>query len=139
MTAVTYTARRSLIAGHSINVSYSLDLRVVSMPIDREPNVTTQTTLDGNQEAIRFYGCEYYNVSLAVHTASQILQLKEFLDSVEAKESFTFDPYGSANVPAGPLTATMDSAGYQFTREPLGQGGANDSYRATFRVRVLVP
>lgn len=139
MTAVTYTAKRSLIAGHTVNTSYSLDLNVVDMPIDREPSVSTQTTLDGNEETIRFHACEYFNVGLAVQTSTQILQIKEFLDSVEGKEVFTFDPYGSANVPASPLTATLASPGYQFSRQPLGQGGANDGYRTSFRVRVLVP
>lgn len=137
MTAVTYTARRSIIAGHAINVAYSIDLNVIDMPIDREPQVTIQRTLDGQEEAIRFHAVELYNVSLALHTAAQIAAIKEFLDSVEAKETFTFDPYGSANVPVSPLTATIDSGGYQLVRNPRGQGGANDDYRTTFRVRVL--
>lgn len=139
MTAVTYTARRSIIAGHTINVAYSLDLNVVDLPIDREPSVSVQRSLDGQQETIRFHAVEFYNVVLAVHTASQIAAIKEFLDSVEAKELFTFDPYGTANVPAAPLTASMDSNGYQLVRQPRGQSGSNDDYRASFRVRVLLP
>lgn len=138
MTAVTYIARRSIIPGHSINVSYSIDLNVIDMPIDREPNVTVQKTLDGQEEAIRFHAAEFYNVVLSVHSAGQIAAIKEFLDSVEAKEIFTFDPYGSANTPVAPISVTMDSNGYQLQRQPRGQGGANDDYRTTFRVRVLL-
>lgn len=139
MTAVTYTARRSLIPGHTATTSYSLDLNVVDMPIDREPSVTIQKSLDGHEEAIRFHAVEFYNVSLSLHSAAQIAAIKEFLDSVEAKETFTFDAYGSASAPVSPLTATLESPGYQLQRQPRGQGGANDDYRTTFRVRVLLP
>jgi len=139
VTAVTYAASRSIIGGHTSGETYSIDLKVTDISIERQPSLEVQQSLDGHRETIRFNAVEIYAVTLGEHTASEILQIREFLDSVEAREDFTFDAYGSSNVPVLPMTASIDSTGYQLSRVPRGQGGANDGYRTSFRVRVLVP
>lgn len=137
MTAVTYTARRSLIPGHTANTSYSINLPVVSMPVARQVTKERQQSLDGTRETIHFYSCEVWDVSLAVMYGTAAAQVKEFLDSVENGEVFTFDPYGTANTPNNPLSGEIESDGYNKTREPRGQGGANDGFRYSFQVRVM--
>lgn len=137
MTAVTYTAKRSLIPGHSANTSYSIDLPVVTMPVSRQVDRERQQSISGNRETIRFYACELWDVTLAVQYGTAAAQVKEFLDSVEAGEPFTFDPYGSANTPHNPMTGEIESSGYNSGREPRGQGGANDGVRRSFQVRVM--
>ena len=137
MTAVTYTAKRSLIPGHSANSSYSINLPVVSLPTTRQVSNERQQSLDGTRETIRFYACEIWNVSLAVLYGTAAAHLKEFLDSVEDGETFTFDPYGTANTPNNPMTAEIESVGYDRIREPRGQGGSTDGFRFSFQLRVM--
>lgn len=137
MTAVSYTAKRSLIAGHTVNTVYYLDLPVVSMPIQRNVDRERQQSLNGNRETITFYRCEIWDVSLANMSGTLAAQVKEFLDSVEDGEGFTFDPYGSANTPNNPLPAEIESTGYNSDRTPKGQGGANDYFRRSFQLRVM--
>lgn len=137
MTAVTYIAKRSLIPGHSANTSYSMNLPVVSLPISRNVSNERQEAIDGTRETIRFYACEIWDITLAVMYGTAAAQVKEFLDSVEDGETFTFDPYGSANTPVNPMSAEIDSKGYQSNRDPRGQGGSTDGFRRSFQVRVM--
>lgn len=137
MTAVTYTAKRSLIPGHSVNTIYSMNLPVVSMPTSRQVDNERQQSINGNRETIRFYACEMWDVSLAVLYGTAASQVKEFLDSVEDGEPFTFDPYGTANTPHTPLSGEIESKGYTRGREPKGQGGSTDGQRFAFQVRVM--
>lgn len=138
MTAVTYTAKRSLIPGHSANTSYSMDLLVVALPTSRQVSNERQEAIDGTRETIRLYVCEIWDITLAIAYGTRAAQIKEFLDSVEDGEVFTFDPYGTANTPNNPLSAEIESKGYNRGREPRGQGGATDGFRFSFQVRVMV-
>lgn len=137
MTAVTYTARRSLIPGHAANTSYSINLPVVGLPTSRQVMNERQESLDGTRETIRLYSCEIWDVTLAVLYGTPAAQVKEFLDSVEDGQSFTFDPYGTANTPNNPMSAEIESKGYSRAREPKGQGGSNDGFRFSFQLRVM--
>lgn len=138
MTAVTYTAKRSLVAGHVAGSSYTIDIPVVSMPINRVPNKRIQESLSLVRETIYLSTHETWEVQTALLNQSKTEAVKEFLDSVEDGTVFSFDPYGRANTPHNPLTAEIESSGYSQTREARGQGGANDSFRFTFTVRVIV-
>lgn len=140
MTAVTYTALRSIIGGHSINVSYSLDLSCTEITPSRRPSVTKNQSLSGRRESLRFFAEEIYSVELAPLAGDALAAVREFLDSVEAGEPFTFDPYGTSNVPRDPQAAEIDGDGYELPRTGRrGQGGHNDKHTLSFKVRVLQP
>lgn len=139
MTAVTYTARRSIIPGHSINSSYSLDLPCVAVDPKRDPRVETQETLSGARESLRYHAVMTYAVTLAPLQGTELRAVLEFLDSVEAGEAFTFDPHGSANDPDAPVTAELESGGYPLNRRPQGKGGGSDPFSVQFTVRVVLP
>lgn len=137
MTAVTYVAKRSLVAGHVVNNTYSINIPVVSMPTNRTPSKEVQQSLALVRETIYFGASETYAVQTAALTPAQVIAVKEFLDSVEDGSTFTFDPYGSVNTPVSPLTAEIDSNGYPGERISQGRGGADDMFRFSFTVRVV--
>lgn len=139
MTSVTYVARRSLVAGHTINTSYSLRLHVVDMPVSRNVNKTKNESLNHTSETIRLGAYEVYDVELAIADSATAANIKEFLDSVEDGQEFTFDPYGLPNAPHNPLEAEIESTGYNRQRFKKGQGGANDASKTSFSVRVIFP
>ena len=143
MTAVTYTAKRSLISGHSAGSTYSLNLSVlVSSPgFSRDVNNVTNESINGSQETLRFFATKTYQVNLApLKGGSPLNAVLEFLDSVEGLETFTWDFYGTVAVPNAAVTAQLEKGGYQLARyNPLGAGGATDDFTLSFRVRVRVP
>jgi hypothetical protein len=106
----------------------------------REVKKTVNESLNGTRESIRFYAVKYFDVQLAPITGTELNQVIEFLDSCENGESFTWDFYGSVASPHSAVSASIDGNGYQLTRSsPVGQGGANDYFKVSFRVRVLAP
>jgi hypothetical protein len=140
MTSVVYVARRSIIPGHSINTEYRIDLACLDVVPARTPNVTVNQAIGGRRETLRFFADNFFDVSLAALSGTPLLQVEEFLRSVEAGEVFTFDEYGSVNVPSNPVNAEIEGGGYSKTRNTSkGQGGANDSFNISFKVRVLDP
>lgn len=143
MTAVTYTAKRSIISGHIEDTNYSINLAVMADTpgFTRETNDATNTTLDGSREVLRYHAIKYYDIHLAPLKGGAALDVVlEFLDSVEGGETFGFDFYGTVASPASVVSATLDKAGYSLDRyQALGTGGAGDYFTLSFRVRVVVP
>lgn len=139
MTAVTYQARRSLIAGHSINTSYSLNLSAEAVQPQRQQNRTLVRPIGGSgAEIIYWGGWQTYQVTLAPLAGGTPLgAVIEFLDSC-ADQAFTFDPYGTVAVPGtnpAPFLAVLGNQAYTVDRAiALGQGGANDLFRVSFLV-----
>lgn len=137
MTAVTYIAKRSIVAGHVVNNSYSINIPVVSMPVSRQPKKNMNESLSMVRETIYHGAAELWEIQTPLLTSSQTLAMKEFLDSVEDGSAFTFDAYGSVNTPVNQVSAEIESTGYPMQREPRGQGGSNDYFRFSFTVRVV--
>jgi hypothetical protein len=139
MTAVTYQARRSLIAGHSANTSYSLNVRCENIaPIRNQTRIVKRPIGGTNAEVIRWAGFNSYQVTVAPLAGdAPLAALIEFLDSCE-DQSFTFDPYGSVAVPGtnpAPFLAILGPQAYTLERVlQRGQGGANDYFRVSFLV-----
>jgi hypothetical protein len=137
--AVTYQARRSLIAGHSINTSYSLNIVCENLaPVRNQTRIVKRPIGGTNAEIIRWAGFNAYQVSVAPLAGGTPLgAVIEFLDSCE-DQSFTFDAYGTVAVPGtnpAPFTAILGAQSYALERVvQLGQGGANDLFRVSFLV-----
>jgi len=141
VTAVTYVATRSVTGAHVAGNTYSLDLPcLIATPGDsRQPNVVTNEALSGARETFRFHAIKSYDIQLLPLTGTKLAQVLEFLDSVEAGESFQFDMYGSVATPVAPVAASLETAGYTQTRyQSVGQGGANDYFTMNFKVRTVI-
>lgn len=141
MTAVVYTASRSLISGHTVGGVYSLDLSCDSpggLEPRREVSRRRIPVISGKaSEVLRYYGRMEWQVRLAPLSGAALLAVQEFLDSVE-DATFTFDPYGTVAVPVAAVSAEIVSDGYAMQRRaPRGNGGASDYFTIGFTVAVI--
>lgn len=108
MAYVTYTAARSLIAGHSVGTSYTINFDPAVAEKSRKRQAEQQTSLGGTRDTL-LHRIEYrYECGTdAVHSSS-VAELEEFLDSVSGGETFVLDMYGTSAVPVSPVTVTLD-------------------------------
>lgn len=142
MTAVTFFAKRSLVAGHDLDDEISLDLEatIETTPFSRKPKIEMNESLDGHREVLRYHAIRTMTVHLAPSSGATLDAVIEFLDSVEAGESFTFDAYGSVAIPDDPVTATLQEGGYDPSRfASVGAGGKTDYVTISFSVRIRLP
>ena len=110
--------------------SFNLSLRT----LDRSSNIikTTQRALGGNSETIRIRNDVYWDMQTALIHIDNIPAIREFIHSVDAGESFTFDPYGSVAVSDSPRSVEMDQDSYQETREEM-----TNYFRISLRFREI--
>ena len=135
MTAVVYTAKRSVIAGHSSGDQYSLDLRVIEagLTIGRKVGSEVQRTLSDKTETLYYFGKTTWSVSVLVKGSSELSALLEFLHSCEAQESVTFSPYGTVASLGTTYTARRVQANYSLERlDGTGSSPSEDAMRVTF-------
>ena len=135
MTAVVYTAKRSVIAGHSSGTSYSLNVRVVEggLTISRKVGSEVQRTLSDKTETLYYFGKTAWSVSVMPIGSSELAALQEFLHSVEAQETFTFSPYGTAAALGTSYTARLVQSNYTLERlDRTGSSPSEDAMRVTF-------
>jgi hypothetical protein len=138
MAAVVYTAKRSVIAGHSVDAQYTLNLRIVEggLSMSRKVGAEVQRTLSDKTETLYYYGKTAWNVTALAMTSTELAELQEFLHSVEAQESFTFSPYGVAGSLGTTYTVRRVQGNYSLERLD-GTGGnnpANDAMRVNFEI-----
>ena len=131
MAVITYTAKRSLISGHSAGTIYDLEIPAnVWTPTD-ERRTEEVVSLSGKTQTRLHRVDEIYQFgSVPVDSASLQAQMTEFLRSVAGGELFIIDVYGTIASPVNPLTVRL-SGNYDITR--LGTM-AYLSY--SFKVRV---
>jgi hypothetical protein len=137
MGAVTYTAKRSLIAGHTAGAQYSVDLRIVEsgLTVGRKVGTEQQRTLSDRTETLYFFGKTKWNLSALVLNASERAALAEFLHSCEAGESFTFSPYGTVAAMGTTFTVRRVAFEYSFERlEATGATPVDDAMRVSFDI-----
>ncbi len=135
MTAVTYTAARSLVVGHVLDQSYSMPLRVAGL--NPNPNVrkSQKFALSGKSESLLFHTKKQWLVTTGILRGGELELVREFLDSVINGETFQFDEFGT-EVPFAPINAIMPGS-YKEQRALLqGDGGQQDGFRFTFTIRT---
>jgi hypothetical protein len=135
MTAVTYEAKRSIIAGHAPLTDYSLDLSCTAIEPSRTQTQEVAESLSGDRETLRFNVILTWDVTLAPIGGATLSAVEEFLHSVESGEQFSFDPYGTSNTPDAPIECELDGTFQKKRQTLLGQGGKNDLFTFSFRVR----
>lgn len=137
MAAVVYDAKRSLIAGHSQGVQYTLNLRIVEggLSIARKVGTEVQRSLSDKTETLYYYGKTTWNVAVLALSSSEVLALQEFLHSVEALETFTFSPYGVAGNLGTTYTVRRIAGNYSLERlDGTGSSPSEDAMRVSFEL-----
>ncbi|MAD69943.1 MAG: hypothetical protein CL538_05405 [Alcanivorax sp.] len=141
MATITYTAKRSLMAGHVEGEEYSLEIPIEDWTPQRE-RVTEEVTALGGKEFQTFHRKDrLWSVStvpldaigqVEPDDALLVEQLQEWEDSVQAGEVFQIDPFGTAEVPAQPINVTLKGDVSDSLVNTVGY------YRYSFKVRRFV-
>lgn len=133
MTAVQYTARVALVAGHTIGQTYDIDLTniLAGRAPSRKRKGKTHVSLSGKTQHIAHRVEEYFQCSTVPLSDADLLPLQEFLRSVEWGAQFLFDETGTVAVPVNPVLSILsgDAGQSLVSKLPL--------WRLSFKVRTL--
>lgn len=135
MGVLTYTAKRNVIGGHTIGLSYQIETAFQIIDDDAKPvgterkmldQVTVEYELDGISDTVMVMSDE-------VEEADKLLW-KEFTMSVAARELFQIDLTGTIAAPGTDLNCKIASgAGYHPKRSQAGV----QLYKFSFGVRFV--
>ena len=128
MTAVSYTAKRSLAAGHSVDTVYSMDLKLSALDKDPKRIGRSFVPIGGGGE-YQFDRVDIY-YSIASIPMLDLSLYTEFLDSVSHGETFDIDIDGTVAAPVSIVDAEL-SGDY---KQPRVEGMI---FRNVFRVKLL--
>lgn len=149
MLRIRFDAARSLTGVHAVGEEIELLLSAEAVPVRRKVSRNVQESMSGKRETTYLYGRRAWAVSIPLTSPQLADQVKEWLDSCEAGESFLFEPYyvvaGAsldldfvaqrfrvAEVISG---AKLESEGYdEQVLGQVGTGGADDYYSVNVTV-----
>ena len=112
MASVEYTAARNVSAGHSLGVVYDMDFTASRIQRRHQTVRRVARALDGSQETLRYRGDELFDVTVNEVLHADIPLWREFLESVDGGEQFTFDAYGTEVSPDNIENCVMDTNVY---------------------------
>jgi len=131
MARVSYVALRSLQGGVSVDDDIDFDFEVSKADRKTKSDRKDHIALSGEQASIKNRTDEQYAVATVPVLEANFPDFRQFLDSVDGGEQFTFDPYGTLAVPVLAMTCVMVSKGYKEKR-------VSERYlSASFEVRVI--
>jgi len=111
MAAITYTAidRGDLVSGHSELTEYSFDVPIESFQKSIKREQSTVSSLSGKRFTSLMRLDVFYSAkTVPTDDQSTIDNMREFLSSVAAGETFTIDLFGSVSTPDNPVTFKLD-------------------------------
>lgn len=130
MASVTYLALRSRKAGVNENDSVDFDFDVSVVDRSTKPIKGSSISLNGYEETTRDRTDEFYKITTIPVLEADFDDFRQFLDSVDGGETFTFDPYGTNASPVQAMNCILSSKGY--TEKRVSQRYLS----VTFTVRV---
>lgn len=105
---ISYTAKRGIASGHSVGVSYNIDLYTAVPTQTVEPTARVAVAIDGTRETLLLrvgrtwqFTSDHFTRTGSPSTFDVVA---EFLASVAGGEEFTFDPW---RVPGGSSVAPV--------------------------------
>ena len=141
MSFVRYTATRSVIVASPSRQNQQFDMNLELMRLDpsRKVERREQMALGGAQETAYFRGERIWRsqTRAIARGTTKFSQMREFLDSVEGGEGFSFDPYNQVGASPDALrTVKLTSKGYpEARRVRRGDGGGGDFFTWVFTMR----
>jgi hypothetical protein len=109
---ITYTAQRSLIAGHVADNDYALVIGTTAIPRSRVANRVQQKTLSGKIETLYFGADNNWRVNFEPVRGNTLAALREMLDSTESGELFRMTLLGDA---LDPVYVKRTDSGYELS------------------------
>ena len=128
----TYTAKRRLASGHSVETEY--DYVIDGAAIDQDESIESETTtsLNGSMETDFQRIDVFWDVSTDfIETATRLAEFREFLASVAGGEVFTFDPEATDGTAVDEYQVKLVSQRHRRRRI-----GMLDAYTYSVRMRV---
>jgi len=125
MAAITYTAnsRAPLVAtspAHTAGTDYNIDVKLQAFNEGIDIPKSTHVSLGAQVETVLQRASNVYSMTLIwPYTLDD--DMREFLYSVAAGESFTFDAYGTVAVADNPLSVVCLNDSYSITRLQHGK------------------
>lgn len=134
MTGFVYTAKRNLMAGHTVDTEYSFDVGMQVITPSERGERTTRKSLSGLRSHYLFYidnFIEFQTVPLELGT-TLVDSMREFLSSCIGGEPFDADPYGTIASPVSLQTYELDNPESSEQRV-----GTTNYVTFSFRVRKV--
>jgi len=115
MTAVTYTARRSLISGVTAGTSVSKTLNLAGRVPVRNQVGKESTSLSGKSQYLhhRTETSHKFQTIIMLENSTDAAQMRQFLQSVDRREVFLLDLAGTAAAPVTPIPAQLVGDGQE--------------------------
>lgn len=135
MAAIYYTAKRSLVSGHTADTAYSFDIGMMGLTPSSKAQRTEHKSISGhvetwldNIEKSRAFLTDLVDKNEALYGV-----MWEFLDSCLGGETFTIDEYGTVAVPDNPISVALVSKNITPTRH-----NSTRFFRFQFEIREIV-
>lgn len=133
---VRYTARRSLITGHSAGSTYYLDLYLRRKDRQRGVNRDQQTSIGGSVYTTYHNGWNVHRCQTRPLTLTEAKAMREFLDSAEDGQVFQFDTtWWSGHSPQAYVNVVLQNNGYSESRVDRGGDQTGDRFTFSFELR----
>jgi len=137
--SVTYIARRSLVSGHTEGGAYSINLEVSQKDRTRKVVAFDAVAIGGATWTTYHRGENRWRIETAPLQGADADNVREFLDSVEDGQLFTFDPtYTAGASPSDRRTVRLESNSYTERRAiQRGDDQSGDFFVFAFDVRQI--
>lgn len=135
MSSVTYTAKRSLTTGHTVETVYTINLRLNALEPSKKVRRSEQLSLSAKSENLLWHNKRTWQATTAALRGDERALVREFLESVIGGEPFNFDEFGSANAPDRPVNVVLAGVFRETRVVRQGDGGRDDYFRFTFSMR----
>lgn len=124
MSAITYTAnsRAPLVTdspAHVDGTQYSIDVKLQQFTEAVEAPKSVHVSIAGNTETVLKRAAKIINIVL-IWPNTLNADMEEFLYSISAGETFTFDPYGVVGVPDDPVNVVCMNDAFSIGRMSHG-------------------
>ena len=128
MTAIHYTAKRTIAAGHTVDTLYGIDVGMFVVDDASAVERSRHRSISGASETWLHRIDKYitFQTIPIAETDPLLAYIEEFIDSVAAGESFGVDKWGSVAVPSSVQTCELESTKINPTRV---QGARYISYQ----------
>jgi hypothetical protein len=94
MATITYTAKRSVISGHTAGTVYDIEIDFAKFDPSKERHIETAVSLSGNTQTRLHRIDNLYDIETDSIPEALQPQVEEFFDSVAGGELFTIDLFG---------------------------------------------
>ena len=132
MSVIEYTAKRGLVAGHTVDTVYKIEFGIATHNERMNIVNTKHKALDGTTETTLHRIEDSINISTGFLTEALNAEITEFLKSCAAGETFTFDRFGTTATPSDPITCELTTKSNTARRV-----AKTDTFKRSFIIKVV--